>query len=110
MLKPLLKYAAPLMLVFALLFLSGAAQAAVAVSGAQAADICCEKEARPQAPEPEGDCADPGCRCLSCSASLLFETPMTQASVASSDSLPCSLARFLPPAPERSIDYPPEIL
>lgn len=110
MLNPLLKIAAPLVLLLALIFLAGAASAAVSLAGKAEANYCCEKEAEEQAPSTGGECTDPGCGCLSCSASLLFQLPRISPSISEYRPPLWTLTRSLPSAPGRSIDYPPEFL
>ena len=111
MLTPLLKIAAPLTLLLALIFLAGAASAAVSLAGKAEANHCCEKEAEEQAPSaPGGECTDPGCGCLSCSASLLFQVPRISSVVSEYRPPLWPLTRSIPSAPGRSIDYPPELL
>ena len=110
MLNALLKIAAPLILLLALVFLAGAASAAASLAGKAEANHCCEKEAEEQAPSTAGECTDAGCGCLSCSASLLSQMPRIPSSNLEYRSPPWTLIRSMPSAPGRSIDYPPEFL
>jgi len=109
MLNALSKIAAPLTLLLALIFLTGAASAAVIVVGKTKADLCCTHDAKEsEAPSSADECADPECGCASCTALLLFPHP--RASLPASDHLRpfLVLTRSIPSAPERAIDYPPE--
>jgi hypothetical protein len=110
MLTSLMKIAAPLTLLFALIFLAGAVSAAVPPAERAEVNYCCEKEAEEKVPPTGGECTDPGCGCLSCSASLLFQIPRISSSVSEYSLSPLFLARFIPSPPGRTIDYPPEYL
>jgi hypothetical protein len=110
MLTSLMKIAAPLTLLLALIFLAGAVSAAVPLGGKAEASHCCEKEADEEAPSADGECTDPGCGCLSCSASLLSQIPRISSSTSEYRPLLWILTLSIPSAPGRSIDYPPEFL
>jgi hypothetical protein len=110
MLTPLLKISSPLTLLLALIFLAGAASAAVSLAGKAEAGHCCEKEAEERAPLTSGECTDPGCGCPSCSASLLSQIPRISPSISEYRPSPWTRVRSMPSAPGRSIDYPPEVL
>jgi hypothetical protein len=108
MLNALLKIAAPLVLLLGLVILAGAASAAASLAGKAEANHCCEKEAEEQAPSNGGECTDPGCGCLSCSASLLSQTPRISPSISEYRPPLWTLIPSIPSPPGRSIDYPPE--
>ena len=110
MLNALLKIAAPLMLLMTLVFLTGAVSATSSLAGKPKADPCCEKEAESDLPPAGGECADPGCGCLSCSVPLLFQAPPISPSISEYRPSPWTRVRSMPSAPGRSIDYPPEFL
>lgn len=97
-------------LLLALIFLAGAAAAAVSLTEAAEATYCCEKEAEEKAPPAGGECTEPGCGCLSCSASLLSQVPRVSSSMFEYRPSLWTLTRSMPSAPGRSIDYPPELL
>ncbi len=105
-----LKYAAPLVLVFSLVFLSGIATTAVALQGASAPDMCCEREAGEQVPAGDFECTDLECSCLSCSVSILNAPLDLEASSPAPVAPPWSLASGIPSDHVISIDYPPEIV
>lgn len=101
-------YLAPLVLLFALFFLTGAATAMDSLSGQAKTDLCCQQEADPsEAPTSDTECSDSSCRCLSCSVPLLFKNQLS--SLLATKSRPLwDWSWFVPSAPGRSIDYPPE--
>ncbi|WP_432823684.1 hypothetical protein [Trichloromonas sp.] len=105
---PLLKYAAPLVLLFALVSLSGAASVAAAFSGSPATDACCGQEADRQAPASEGECVDPGCFCPLCNVPILNSLPLPVSSAREPDPSLCGLATGPSSGFSRCIDYPPE--
>ncbi len=104
------KYATPLMLLFALVFLTGAASLAVASTGSTSAELCCENEAEQHAPATEGECADPSCLCLSCSVSTHSIHPQLFADEPEPSAPLWQLASGLSSDYIQSIDYPPETL
>lgn len=104
------KYAAALMMLFALVSLTGATSLAAAYSGEASADLCCEKEREQQAPANEGECADPGCLCPSCSVSNHNVNFQLFADSPDPDVPLWILASGLSSDYIRSIDYPPETL
>lgn len=107
MLSRLLKICAPLMLLLALLLLGGGLSLATALAGSAIADSCCRHDCDSQPPADNGECADSQCRCLFCSVPLLYHAPLT-GSTAAAGQLFGPWSRFIPAAPVRLIDYPPE--
>jgi len=108
MCRSLLKSAAPLVLLFALVFLTGVASASAAFYGPAETEHCCGKAAGEEFPSGEGECADPDCRCLSCSASILNDEPLILSSPLAPPASCRALFRALSGDYIRAIDYPPE--
>lgn len=106
----LLKCSAPLVLLFALVFLTGVASISFASVGTAAADHCCDKAADGEFPAGSGECDDPDCRCLSCSASILNEEAFLPASSLEPPAPYRELFRVLAGDYIRAIDYPPEVV
>jgi hypothetical protein len=107
MLSPLLKICAPLVLLLALLLLGGGVSLATALAGSNVADSCCRHDCDSRPPTGDGECADSQCRCLFCSVPLLFHAPLI-GSTAAAGQLFWLWSRFIPAAPVRLIEYPPE--
>ncbi len=110
MLCPFFKSAAPLVLLLALVFLTGAASITVAFAGTPASDACCGPGADRQPPATEGECADPGCFCPLCNVPILNSTPLPISSAREPVPSLCGLATGPSSGFIRSIDYPPETL
>jgi len=107
MLSRLLKICAPLVLLLVLLLLGGGVSLATALAGSDVADSCCRHDCDGQPPAGDSECVDSQCRCLFCSVPLLFHAPLT-GSTATAGQLFWPWSRFIPTAPVRLIDYPPE--
>ncbi len=98
-----------LVIVISLVFIVGVAAASVNFIGTVETDICCDHSPAEQpSPLSDAECSDPGCRCLSCSASLLELQSMT---LKSEQDMPAPLWLLAANSPSdfiSSIDYPPE--
>jgi len=107
----LVKNSAFLMLMTFVVFLAATVSVSTSAATPESIDLCCDTGA-PERPTPvqEGECSDPGCRCLSCdtlfnglnSTTLEIVDCRTVSLWLLASSIP---AGFIP-----SIDYPPESL
>lgn len=108
MLKALLTFAAPLVLLFALVMLTGAVTTLEALAGQAGTDACCRQV--PETPEPlsGSECSDPGCGCLSCSVPVFFNNSLGSLTDSASQTR-WFWSSTIPSPPVSSIDYPPEL-
>ena len=106
-----LKSKAILVMLCSFFFLAGVISVSANFSGSLEADLCCDSDAaEQQLPSNDTECNDPGCRCLSCSVSLLEDQQLSNTSAQDPDAPLWQLAAASPSNFIRSIDYPPEQL
>jgi hypothetical protein len=107
MLQDLLKIAAPLVLLLALIFLTGASTATASSPDLARADLCCDLgDERPSLPSDE--CSDTACGCFSCISSIMFPEFRIPPSISQYHPPPLALPGSMLSGHGRSIAYPPE--
>lgn len=100
---------ATLLLVIAILSLSGLTSTAASFADLQSLSSCCDTDCDDESPEKSGPCSTPDCPCFSC-ISMVMAAPFalrycsTVETIAFIPTRECQLSEYIP-----SIDYPPEI-
>lgn len=101
-----LRITAALLLVVALLTLSGLTATASAMIGAASSHSCCDSD--PSAPPAPAPCSSPDCTCFSC-ISMIVCPSLTPQRDGEAELHPLTVPKRLSSsAYVRSIDYPPE--
>jgi len=111
MFKILVGFPVLFILLLSIFLLTGTIIASATISGAVEIDLCCDGDNTGQAaPSNEGECNDPGCRCLACTFSTL-ETYQLPANATQQLQDQLWFLVFSSPSDYiRPIDYPPEQL
>jgi hypothetical protein len=107
MFRSLLKFTVPLMLIMALVSLSGIGSASVGMSSA-VADLCCDTTDEQQAPVTDDDCTGHSCSHSCCNAFTLTSHAQFTSLPKDPETLQWAPISELSSGCIRSIDYPPE--
>jgi hypothetical protein len=108
MLRFLVKFAVPLMLLLTLVSLSGIVSASVGMSSA-VSDLCCDTTDEQPAPVTDDDCTDHSCSHSCCNAFTLTSHVQLTSLPKDPETLQWAPISELSSGCIRSIDYPPEI-
>lgn len=107
MLRSLVKFAVPIMLLLALVSLSGIVSASVGISNA-ANDLCCDTTDDQQAPVTDDDCTGHSCSHSCCNAFTLTSHAQLNSLPKVPETLQWGPISELSSGCLRLIDYPPE--